>query len=383
MIYLCIFAISLLFVSLASKNKANKVIFWLFSLIAVLLPVLLATFRNIGIGTDTMTYVNDVFSHVNKVDSLSKLIDMQMAESFGEIEMGYVLLNYIASFLGDTSYSIYFVTSFTFLFTVYCCIVSNNKRYMLLSWFIFLFFFYNFSLNVVRQTIAIGFTLAAFSSLEKKRYTAMLLFSVLTWLCHGTGMMVVIVLFCSCLIPSLLRRFSIKKVMYWVLVVSLVVIISVNTIFKFILGNQLFSGRYSNYLIVAQNKDAGALQTTFILVYIFILYLFFLAYKCSKSIKDKTEIVYYSLMHYVGMLLCLSSLITYFAFRMSYYFLVVSLVLFVPRALGKIKNSSYMHYKFILGCFVAVIIALWSYNIVYKGMEQTIPYKSQYIDSIF
>lgn len=383
MIYLCTFAISLIFVFIANKNKANKIIFWLASFVTVLVPVFLATFRDQGIGTDTVTYVNDVFSQVSKVGSLTKLIRMQSSEAFGEVETGYVLLNYVASSFGNSPYVIYFVTNFVFLCTVYCCVISNNKKYMLLSWFIFLFFFYNFSLNVVRQTVAIGFTLAAYSAFEKKKYKTMILFSIFTYLCHGTGLMVIPVLLFSWLIPLLLNKFTINKILAWVVIFSLVIIVSVQTIFSFILGNQLFSDRYSNYLVLAQDEKAGALQTTFMFTYLFILFLFFLAYKHAKSIEEGKKIVYYALIHYIGTILCLSSVITYFAFRMSYYFLIVSLVFFVPRALIIIKDSTFKHPKFLLGCFIILVIALWDYNIVYKGMEQTIPYKSHYIDSIF
>ena len=67
MIYLITFSFSTFFTFIAEHTRRNKGLFLLYSLIAILFPSLLAGFRDRGIGTDTIGYVDIVWEQVRMI----------------------------------------------------------------------------------------------------------------------------------------------------------------------------------------------------------------------------------------------------------------------------------------------------------------------------
>ena len=63
MIYVLMFVTSLFFLKIACIfRKNNKLLFLLFSIIGILLPCLLAAFRDLSIGTDIKVYIQPLFN---------------------------------------------------------------------------------------------------------------------------------------------------------------------------------------------------------------------------------------------------------------------------------------------------------------------------------
>lgn len=383
MIYILFFLLSIFFAYLAQKSKTT-IGAYSSSFVAIMLPAFLAGVRDLGIGTDTWTYVNDVYFDVTKINSIVELINNQLAGNFGEVEMGYVVLNYFTTFLGSDYHWIYFTTNLVFLVTCYWCIFQRrNFLSVAFAWMILLFFYYNLCLNMVRQSIAISFCLAAQCMLEEKKYKLMLLFAFLASISHGTGVMALFSIAILYILPLVVDLFGVKKVLTFAIGFSIILLICSHLFVSYLLNLGIFNDRYSNYLVLAQLQSDGAFQTTYVLAYLSFLYVFYYAYKVVKHKELKNRILIQGLFFYLAFVLFCCSAITYHAFRISLYFMLISTLIYYPEIIKTLFRMKLNMAEFAKKITILVSFFVWWYNIVYKGIHETIPYSSKILDSLF
>lgn len=382
MIYIIFFSISIIFAYWAQKSR-NAITTFLTSVVAIMIPAFLAGVRDLGIGTDTWTYVNYVYSDVLHMKSFSELIENQLAGNFGEIEMGYVLLNYFTTIFGTDFHWIYFTTNVVFLSVCYWCIFRRRKTLSVsFAWIILLFFYYNLCLNMVRQSIAISFCLAAQCMFEEKKYKMMLLFAVLALISHGTGAMVFVSVAILWILPYIIDKLGTRKVLFLTFCISVLFVLGSQFFISYLLNIGIFNDRYANYLILAQQQGEGAFQTTYVLCYLLFLYTFYYAYRHVKNNTNKRKILAKGLFFYLAIVLFCCSAITYHAFRMSLYFMMISSLIYYPEQIKLISLYKYNVSMILSYTTIVLSVVVWWYNIIYKGIHETSPYSSEILNSI-
>lgn len=196
MIYLFVFFISVLFTYLAQKSVSQKLFFYLFSIIAILFPSLLAGFRNSGIGTDTLVYVDKIWYNMLHINSFIEFINAYYNGIFDESsEFIYLLINWGTSKLGNDVQWIYFTTNLCVILPIYCAIYDHRKKGpMWLSMTIFLLLYYNSSLNLVRQSIALALCVYSYKYLEQGQWFKALIGSVIIMNTHNTGIFYIFII---------------------------------------------------------------------------------------------------------------------------------------------------------------------------------------------
>lgn len=164
MIYLACFALSAFFAYLAQRQE-KRWRFLLLSAASVLLPVLLATFRDLSVGTDTSHYfeMTRYWGTASKVDSLAEYMAFYLPKGYGEY-----LFALLVGVIGQTG-------NFTlFLFVVHAWIMifvyigAWRLRDRVQPWLVLLLFFlafYNHSLNIMRQYMALSLMFAVLADL--------------------------------------------------------------------------------------------------------------------------------------------------------------------------------------------------------------------------
>lgn len=184
-LYLIIIA-SMTYVSKYAFHSRKKHLRQIGKLTMAVCPALVAAFRGTT-GTDTGMYVNSYY-HLQKVAS----------ERSNGFEVGYGFLIEVFNYLGAPHEAFLFFMSFiTILF--FLMFIEKEKDYIDVRFSCFLFFInlYMFSLNAMRQCVAITMGLYAYSLYREKKYVRYVAITLLASTIHVTGLMGLAVAVCD------------------------------------------------------------------------------------------------------------------------------------------------------------------------------------------
>lgn len=123
-------------------------------MIAVLLPSLLAGFRDSGVGTDTLIYADDVWEKITYCDNWNIFFLSYATRVFDDIELLYLLINYLVYQLGGNLHTLYFMVNFIVVLFFYMTAYDNRKKAsMWLVMALFFLMYYNVSLNLIANLL--------------------------------------------------------------------------------------------------------------------------------------------------------------------------------------------------------------------------------------
>lgn len=375
MIYLFVFTLSVLFTYLAQRTVCQKLFFYLFSMIAVLLPSLLAGFRDSGVGTDTLIYADDVWEKITYCDNWNIFFLSYATRVFDDIELLYLLINYLVYQLGGNLHTLYFMVNFIVVLFFYMTAYDNRKKAsMWLVMAIFFLMYYNVSLNLIRQSIALSMCVYAFKYAENRRWRLLLIWCFLIVSTHNTGIFYIVFL-----VFYFVWNMKMGKLRNMVLVFFCFLLGSFFIAFDAILSLAVFmSFLPAKFLEYSSGNMESVIQKSYLLFYFVILLFFLLINRLNRNIvSSRIELSYYSSTKFVGFLLLITSLISKWAFRVSYYFNYSSDCVFLPRALHILKKRNRNYYMMAVLCLLLFCIIMWFWIIVYRNENETYPYRSK------
>jgi hypothetical protein len=135
------------------RNGQSELFRWLVYGIALLIPITLAGVRDWSVGTDVLYYGYGVFKdattapYINGMDS--------MWDDW--IDIGYLWLNFAVSRITDNLNIVLFLIIFIEIIFVFLCLYQwKDEIPIWLGMFVFYMFFFNLSLNAMRQFLAIS-----------------------------------------------------------------------------------------------------------------------------------------------------------------------------------------------------------------------------------
>lgn len=207
---------------------------------------LIATYRNINIGTDTEMYFG-----------------FYLHEGYEKIlEPGFRYIYYLARYMGDFKYWLA-ITSGLVLIFIYIGIKRNTSNYLIATFFYFSTFTYFFVFNGIRQAIAASILFAFLDILVDKGLKKILVFFSLIlvmMLFHNSAIFLLFLIF----VPTK-KIFSIR---YVYLTFIMTIFMYFNVSFKNFMVNILmkysyvYSAKYSNNLEVffQVNKEKGLIE---------------------------------------------------------------------------------------------------------------------------
>lgn len=214
--YLVCFILSCVFARFDEYFKKNhhKILAFFSAFLAIGIPCVLAGARDIGIGTDTSGYAEPLFNAINtRHYSIVELLNSSYAK---DIETVVLFLYYGVSLFSDNIFWVFFFTEFICLVPVYVTI-GNSKISSDLKWlslFAYYCLFYCYTLNLMRQMMAVAVVFSGFNFLRQgktKRYIILVLFSMLI---HKTAIIGIVIwpLYSTCVMKriSLSSLFSVK-----------------------------------------------------------------------------------------------------------------------------------------------------------------------------
>lgn len=371
MIYLGTFIISTLFSFVSYNNneifinntKKKRI---LFSFLAVFSVSLLAGLRSENIGTDVLVYGNTVFYNMtNSTGLISYYFD---AIDIFRLEPFYLFINYVVSRFTNTYWIFYFILSFIINSCFYmAAYVLKNKIYPSLSWLIYLLFFYSYTLNIMRQSLATGLMILAISLMIENKIKFAIPFLLLSLLSHySTGVVAVGLFFVFFLFKKSknpLKTFGI------LLMVSLLIVIGIQPISRLLLNINILPQRYSIYF--TGERGAGFSLNALILK----LPLIFYSVKKINKIKSNDYIFFFFLLMLIFDFLFYQLRIINIVFsRLSFYFGVFQIFSFPYLIKNYVTTVSERKYATII--YISFLTFIWCYQIIYSGVNEIYPYSS-------
>lgn len=385
MIYLATFGLSCLFFQISEKmEKPEKKIFsytlskpkqsfmyYACIAAALLIPSLLAGLRDSSIGTDVGVYGDYWLEYAEKYQhNFFAYIKMASEQSIGLI---YALLNYISAFLTDDKKVFYFLLSFIETLMVYLGVRGfKDKISVPFAMFCYYTIFYNNTLNLLRQSLAVAFVCFSYQFLVKNKYKAFWIVTVLAVLSHNSAVIALILFF----VWEYLKRCDTKASVYVSNVALFFVISFIMVAYKpflqFFVEQHILPERFLLYIQSTDVTGGRLIRIGFwILIGIFAYVAFYKMINYDSRNKFLMTCVTmsaaFSLILFMG---------NVYAIRVAYYFDGTAII-FIPMIpkVYKIKVDNAGNMRYLVYLILAVILVVrWYLEYVRSLNGQTYPY---------
>ena len=240
------------FLSLGKRSsKVLNIIFY---------PLIIGNFsilfylRNFSIGLDTYTY-NEIISDVINFNGISEIIPYSMKNN---LEPGFIFTTYLFGFVGNVSFIFTFFS--ILIYFNYCYVLSKIKINPVLYFLSFFSYFgvYLWSLNILRQMIAVSFVVLASYFLTEGKNRKFVFLILIASLFHYSAIFCILFYFIYKYINILYRlRFYI----------FLIIIFFTKYILSYFVN---FYDRYSTYDQINSNGNIGLFLLFFYIFTFFI-----------------------------------------------------------------------------------------------------------------
>lgn len=382
-VYIIVFGISSFLLWLADKKSRKSVLYKIYICTALLFPICLAALRKMGVGTDTAQYVWLLYNEADKANDFiayyhSNVYLIYKYVPVSDWELGYLILVYIATKIFNSFQGVLFATHGLIILFIYKGLVYfKDKIKIWFSMLVFYLMFYNHSLNVMRQWIAMSILFYGFTLLIDNKKVKYLFLVFAASLFHRSGVIGIIVFALyqyinvdkkrrvKFRINNQLKDISIYKNIL-ILIAGLTFVVGFNTFTKILLT---FGNDMERYVKVYLNGNITFLPNQIIRRLPIIL----LIVTNWKKLKRNTDLApfYVSICIIDCMISQLNSIFNQSG-RISYYFSEYNMLLFPELIQVQSNTNNRRIVKFILFMYLAIY---WYYEFVYRGWGETVPYK--------
>ena len=380
-IYLMSFAVSLLLIAFTEKRR--KAYFIFFSIIALLIPCLVAALRAECVGTDILVYVKPMtqnaigsnnFSHYWNSSWFSVWRDKFVYEH----EIGFATLVYVVAKLTGNMGAVLFSIQAVTIVPIFVALAMNRKKAPVwLGMLMFYLMYFNSTLNMMRQWMAMGLLLLSFQLLLNKKYWLTAIFTVVAVLFHYSAVIILPVYFIwwflqlfrkGTLVQGDIKVSSRMIIIIAVGLFGVVALMNVDLMLKLMI--RLGFGRFSNYL---SGNDLSILLGQVVLR---IPVLGITAVSWKRFSKSTPHAGFFLTMMILDLLASQLSSVATYAFRISFYFAMFSL-LAVPQLYACQKTP--FEKKIVALGLSAFFLVYWYYTYCYVGAHETIPYVFEFL----
>lgn len=348
--------------------------------IAILIPCLLAGFRDIGVGTDTSVYGMVTFQ---TACSYNNLVDFMVSKhwSVTAVEPLYRMFVFLITRVTTKIFWQFFLIEFVIMLFTYCAIVESDiGRYSWIGMFVCHTLFFCFSLNAMRQAMAMAVILWGFKYIRNKQFKKYALVVFVATLLHLMSVVAIAfyVIYILC-VPERRER-TVQKASrmksfvrrYHSFIISIMLICAC---FVVLFGKNLI-------LIMARLKSTYAYQINhmnesfdlnfFNLIFMCLLCLPFMLIWMKRNNRNSVNVYYFTMMMLATILWQLCG-ISPQMFRISMY-LWYLIVLAVPEIIKSLKNIDNKH--IITFYYVVLCSMYYIYTYVIYNSGETYPYTS-------
>lgn len=277
------------------------------------------------------------------------------------IDPGFYLLNKIVILFGGSFQWIFIITSFIINYFI-CKSIYDQSKNKMLSLFIYVCgTLYFFSMNGIRQTIALSLFYYSLKYIKDRNFAKYIFINLIALTIHNSAIIFFPLYF------ILNKNFSKKFKIFSILIIFLSIPIILPVITNFLLNT-----KYAIYIVNGAYKPLDFINVSTILNI-----LLYLAYelKIKDNDKDKYDIIY-SNMHFIGVIVSIFVTRIPLAMRIFIYFRFIEF-LSVPNLIDKVKLKR--SNKIIIRFTVIVLYFIYFIHGVYiENGNNVLPYKTYF-----
>lgn len=356
-------------------KKKTKKINYLCAILAISIPCFFAGVRDSTIGFDMQIYGDVQFEYASHFSSYFKYIT-----TYVDLERLYQLVVYLGAHFGNR-YIYYFILQFLTIFPFYLLLQEECKKETWIGMFIYFMWMYPFSLNIMRQSIAIAIVVWGYRYIKRRQAVKYAITILVALGFHTTAILGIIPYVINLLIVdsegvkkskirSLLTHFSaINK--FLIIIGSLAVVLFGSQI---IIYFSEVTGRYNRFVLDIVESSGFNISN---IVNLFIMAVVLLCLYQLRTGDRSKEISYLLLLIGVGAIIYQLKAVSSQMYRLSMYLSCYTIwlfpYLFSRSGLGKRKKQIYF------GIFSACMIFNYWYFIIFRLWHSVYPYTSQFL----
>ena len=352
--YIFAFSGSAYLLGFIKENQSKKTFFYRFVVICALaIPIIVAGYR--ACGTDTISYM---YKYVKIIDTpWSKILDF----TNGIGEAGHKILTKILAYFSHIR--IYFgCYAFLTVFLVYKVSLYIKNENVAMSMLIYYFVFFAFSLNGMRQYLAIAIIAFSFKYILKKSFSKYIVTVCFATLFHTSAIFT---------IPLYFLWTKKDRLLSWWIVAPILIVVGIaglnlESILEYISFLDIESTaiqRYTTYtsLDEARNRD--------FYLNLLVLFITLLHYHRLKEVNNKNE--FFIILMFIGTLLGVCGFVSPYAKRISLYFSIAEIWV-----LSDIPKCYKDHHSIWTARILIIAYAIARFTIIAYFLEQSnlIPY---------
>lgn len=222
----------------ANHERKRYVVAWIFSILTIIIPSVLAGFRDISVGTDNLVY-STWFSWISCVSN-----PIAAFKSIS-VEPGYILLNYIISRFTNNYHWICFVAELLSTGFIFAGLYYYRRIIpMWLGMITFLFTQYCNFYNIMRQGIAVAICFYAIKYAINKKIILYFIFIGIATLFHTSAIIAIPIYFLFRILNG--KNDAVK--MFFIISFLLVLTFLLPQIVKMAVANGIISSKYLAYV---------------------------------------------------------------------------------------------------------------------------------------
>ena len=357
-IYIITFIISFSFV-LIGNNQRKKNIRWIFFILAILFPSLLAGFRDDTVGHDVLAYVTPCFNNILEINDWELLVPYII---LSDLEVFYIIFNFIITRFTDDIFWLYFAQQSIALFLVLLtCEKLKHEINGPVVYLLYLLFFYCISLCIVRQAFAVSIIFFSFYYILNNKRIKFLLCAIIAMLFHNSAVFAIVIFFLYQYAINQKRPISFMK-QSLLITIGFSFVLLFPVIISFLLDIGLINSKFERYIDTEDRVHIIDLVITLIL-YLFTIF-------APKMYAHNNVLKIFVI---VTSFLILCGQYNDVATRVTIYF-----TLFIIVNIARLATYS-CHRKPILVGLVLLFLVRFLYLGYMSGIAETIPYTSKRI----
>ncbi len=371
MIYLIVFTLSIWVLSKMSihNSKYTKTRYWWCSVISMLFLVLLAGFRDKGVGIDTNVYIDTYSNIAQGLGNFSEIISFN--QSGVNVDKAFLALAFLSHKLSNGTFLFFTFIELAILFPLFLGAYNLTKKdgnvsIVITFFFLLVFLKYTYSYNVMRQFCAVSWSFLAFTYYLNKRWILFLIFFLIAYLFHSSAILFIPFLFLEYV--SRMKNKTLQKIMLYLIPIFLVFVFYkydqiLQTLSYF--SNDVYATRYSTDSMKYAGRDRISYTDLVFVLYCFGVIIYSFRYKLL-SVKENI----YVLLLNICVLFCISlSLLSEYMNRTVLFPLIIELW-YLAKILCAMKNKPIKYGFYVLA------VSYWFYTYIIRNTCETYPYTS-------
>lgn len=356
LIYVLFFILILIMSYFAERFKKNEKKLKILLFIIAISISFFAAFRNETIGTDIKVYVKPLLE-------LMPVYGFGLIYNTAEVEFLYLVIVWLVDFIGGNLFILLFILQFIPIILFMALIYNERKNIsIMLAVFAYVTIFMGSSFNIMRQAIAIAFTIHSYKYIKERNLKMFILEILVSINFHITS-----ILFLPMYFIYGIKDIRVKTLIKFMIIsMCLIIIFCFKEIFSLGLDFGILPQKFSRYVDVLYKEEFDFPFAIFLVKMIFLVICFY----CLRSKNfSKEEKNFFSIILILDCLLFFLSIKIMYAERITYYFSYISYLYVIPKGITYKKNI-----QSILMTFVYVMYFWVMYAMI--GFGQIVPYIS-------